>query len=97
MPREDRGLSVYLNSCVTAAEIGTHASSWETYPIPQGTGVDSEELVKTVDERSKWEIMTDEGEKILIRKNFISTQFTVLVHLSEKFHARINFQNQQKI
>lgn len=72
MLSEDRGLSVYLNSCVTAAEIGTHVSSWKTYPIPQGTEVDSEENVKTVAGRSKWEIMIDEGEKILIRKNFIS-------------------------
>lgn len=76
MLSEDRGLSVYLNSCVTAAEIGTHVSSWKTYPIPQGTGVDSEENVKTG--RSKWEIMIDEGEKILITKNFISAQSTVL-------------------
>lgn len=28
--------------------------------------------------RSKWEIMIDEGEKILIRRNFISAQFTAL-------------------
>jgi hypothetical protein len=62
----------------------------KAHPTPQGVGLDSKKKGKSSRwEKSKWEIVIDEGGKILIRKIFTSTQFTV--YLSGKLHVLKTF------